>query len=181
VAPASRRRFFFHLPFVKDRRRDAGATTQHAFLKARERILLPRIQSTEYFSGTHSFFISQFWNYFLTSGAHARKKNPSESAMAWLAAPRGEWFTERLRGWAHQGNAAHRVRSEENVSEKGGHNSGRLFLFGPHVAEEFKCGRKHGDRAAGKKHLVILSEAKNLSFFDLHPEKRRRDSSLRSE
>jgi len=94
--------------------------------------------------------------------------------MAWLVAPRGERFTERKRGSAHQGNAANPVRSTENVSKKGGHTGGRPFLFCPHLTEELESGRKHADQAAEKRiYFVIPSEARNLSFFDLRPRKKK--------
>jgi hypothetical protein len=81
---------------------------------------------TKSFFLVHRNFGSQFWNYFLTSGAHTRKTKDSESAKYWLAAPRGEKFTERMRE-----SAGKSKRSKPSRVERKHFQAGRLKQESP--------------------------------------------------
>ncbi len=104
---------FVDLYIAKEHRRDAGATTRGRFLPRRTRFVCREVHRQNNFSGVHRFFVSQFWNFFLTSGAHTRKR--TIASLRWIGSLlRGEnGSRSECANRPHQGNATHRVRSKK--------------------------------------------------------------------
>src|SRR5580704_2221069 len=73
VAPAYRRQVF-QLRTTQKCRRDAGATTSRPLYCCASPTSFLEMFIREIFFAMHLFFVSQFWNFFLTSGAHTRKR-----------------------------------------------------------------------------------------------------------
>jgi hypothetical protein len=92
-----------------------------------------RSPPTKYFSGVHRFFVSQFWNFFLTSGAHTRKRTIA-SLRRIGSLLRGEnGSRSECADWPHQGNATPRSRSKKNVSRRGAYKHKRPVFILPAV------------------------------------------------
>jgi hypothetical protein len=109
-------------------RRDAGATTQRALFSALNRAHSLRSSPTKYFSGVHRFFVSQFWNFFLTSGAHTRKR--TLASLRWIGSLlRGEnGSRSACANRPQQGNATHRGWSKKRF-QTGRSHPWPPFLF----------------------------------------------------
>jgi hypothetical protein len=102
---------------------------KRADFTALSRAHLFRSPPRKYFSRVHRFFISQFWNLFLTSGAHTRKR--TIASLRWIGSLlRGEnGLRSECANRQHLGNATHRGRSKKNVSKRGGRIIGRPFCI----------------------------------------------------
>src|SRR5258708_22102240 len=83
----------------------------------------------KYFSGVHRFFVLQFWNFFLTSGAHTRKRTLA-SLRRIGSLLRGEnGSRSECAKWLHKGNAALRVGSKKTFPDGALVKASAPFLF----------------------------------------------------
>ena len=107
--------FNFH-PAQKCRRK-AGATTKRALFSVLDMSHLPQNSSIKYFAEVHRASFLQFWNFFLTSGAHTRKR--TIASLRWIGSLlRGEnGSRSECANRPHKGNAAHRVGPEKTFPE----------------------------------------------------------------
>jgi hypothetical protein len=77
----------------------------------------------------YRFLVSQFWNFFLTSGAHTRKR--TIASLRWAGSLlRGEnGSRSECANRPHQGNAPRRVRSKKTFPKGRPHQRPPFFIF----------------------------------------------------
>jgi hypothetical protein len=125
---------------------------------------LLRSSATKYFSGVHRVFIMQSWNFFLTSGAHTRKR--TIASLRW-AGPllRGENGSRSVcANWQQKGNATHRVKSRKTFPNGALTNGAPRFIL-PASSGKIVCEARQGPIRCGRKRLFCHSDRSEESLF----------------